>query len=77
MVGISVDEAGPKVVAKLVKKVKINYPVLMADRKVTRKFGGIGGIPTSFLVNKKGQVVKRYTGYIPEKLLERDIKSIL
>ena len=77
VIGLSLDEKGPSIVARLVDKEKINYPVLMADSRTAREFGGIAGIPTSFLVNKKGQVVKRYPGYVPHTLLEKDIKSVL
>ncbi len=77
VVGLSVDEGGPKVVAKLVEKEGINYPVLMADRATANDFGGIAGIPTSFLINRKGHVVKRYPGYVPHALLVKDIESIL
>ncbi len=77
VIGLSVDEGGPKVVAQLVEQEKINYPVLMANRKTAKGFGGIAGIPTSFLVNAKGNVVKKYPGFVPHDLLERDIKAIL
>ena len=77
VVALSVDEKGPKVVAKMVEEEAINYPVLMAERTTPKKFGGIIGIPTSFLVNKAGHVVKKYPGYIPQPLLEKDIKSVL
>ena len=77
VVGLSVDEGGPKVVAKLIKKEAINYPVLMANRAIANDFGGIAGIPTAFLINRKGNVVKRYPGYVPHELLVRDIESVL
>ncbi len=77
VIGLSVDEGGPKVVARLVEQEKINYPVLMADRATARAFGGIAGIPTSFLVNRKGHVVKKYPGYVPHGLLARDVEEIL
>ena len=77
VLALSVDEGGPKIVAKLVKQEKINYPVLMATRATAADFGGIAGIPTSFLVNRQGHVVKKYPGFIPHKLLERDIKEFL
>ena len=76
VIGLSVDD-GKKVVAKMMKKEKINYPILMSKGKTARDFGGIVGIPISFLVNKQGIIVKRYTGYIPKSLLEKDIKNIL
>lgn len=77
VIGLSVDEGGPRIVAKLVTAEKITYPVLMAKSSTTRAFGGIAGIPTSFLINKKGEVVKKYPGYVPHALLEKDIKSVL
>ncbi len=77
VVALSVDEGGPGTVARLVKKTGINYQVLMADQQTTRSFGGVAAIPTSFLVNKKGHVVKKYPGFATHGLLERDIESVL
>jgi peroxiredoxin len=77
VIGLSVDEGGPSVVAKLVEKRSITYPVLMADETTARGFGGVAGIPTSFLVNKEGNVVKKYPGYVPHTVLENDIKQIM
>ena len=77
VVAISVDSDGKKVVQKLVKKEKINYPVLMADRKITQGFGGVYGIPTSFLVNSRGTVVKKYPGYVAHSVLSRDISQVM
>jgi len=77
VIGISVDQGGDKLVKKLVEKRSINYPVMMADGPIVRKFGGIRGIPISFLINKKGNVVKTYPGYVPHILLENDIKRIM
>lgn len=77
VVALSVDQKGKTVVKRMVEKKNINYPVMMADSSVTRDFGGVYGIPTSFLVNKKGNVVKKYTGYIPHSVLVKDIKQVL
>lgn len=77
VVGLSVDQGGPDVVAKLVENRSINYPVLMADETTARNFGGVAGIPTSFLVNKEGNVVKKYPGYVPHAILEKDIKTLM
>ncbi|MBU0664108.1 MAG: TlpA family protein disulfide reductase [Proteobacteria bacterium] len=77
VVGLSVDQGGPSIVAKLVASRSINYPVLMADETTARNFGGIAGIPTSFLINKEGNVVKKYPGYVPHAILEKDIKTLM
>jgi thiol-disulfide isomerase/thioredoxin len=77
VIGLSMDEKGASVVVKLIEKESINYPVLMAGSKTARDFGGVVGVPTSFLINRKGEVVKRYPGYVPHSLLEKDIISLL
>ncbi|MGA7278913.1 MAG: TlpA disulfide reductase family protein [Desulfocapsaceae bacterium] len=76
VVGISVDQE-KGVVQKLVSSKDINYPVMMADKEVTRDFDGVYGIPTSFLVNNNGNVVKRYSGYVPHSVLVRDLEKII
>ncbi len=77
VVGMSVDQQGSAFVAKFIEKKAINYPVLLAESKTTNDFGGIYGIPVAFLVNKSGNVVKKYTGYINHTVLEKDIRSLL
>lgn len=77
VIGMSVDQQGSALVAKFIEKKAINYPVLLAESKTTNDFGGIYGIPVAFLVNKTGNVVKKYTGYINHTVLEKDIRSLL
>ncbi len=77
VIGLSVDQQGPKVVKKFMKKKSIGYPVLMAEAQTTSDFGGVYGIPVAFLVNKSGNVVKKYTGYVQHEILEKDVRSLL
>lgn len=77
VIGMSVDQQEPSIIAKFVEKRAINYPVLLAESKTTMDFGGIYGIPVAFLVNKAGNVVKKYTGYVDHAILEKDIRSLL
>jgi thiol-disulfide isomerase/thioredoxin len=77
VIGLSVDEGGARVVGKLVMKMGINYPVVMADRGTITGFGGVYGIPVSFLVNQNGNIVKKYVGYVPHSVLANDIKTVL
>ena len=77
VVAISVDQVESDVVAAFVKEKGINYPVLMATDAVLRGFGGVYGLPTSFMVNRDGKVVKRYTGYVDHSVFVKDIKQML
>ena len=77
VVALSVDEGGTAAVARLVEQAGITHPVLMADSATTRDFGNVVAVPTSFLVNRSGHVVKKYPGPMPRTLLERDIAAVL
>lgn len=76
VIGISLDESSSKIVVKFIKKMKITYPVAMADDTVNRDFGGVIGIPSSFLIDQEGNVAKRYDGYAPYDLLKKDINTL-
>lgn len=77
VIGLSVDRGGTDAVRKMVKKNKINYPVLLSEPEVISGFGRISFIPTSFLINRNREIVKKYRGYIPYQELKRDITPLL
>ena len=77
VVAFSVDEGDLAPLYNLIDKFGINYPVLLAEHAITRSFGGVTGIPASFIVNGKGEIVKKFLGYVSHDFLEEDIKSML
>jgi thiol-disulfide isomerase/thioredoxin len=77
VVAFSVDEGDTAPLVKIIDKFGINYPVLLEDPVVTRSFGGVTGIPVTFLVNRKGEIVKKYLGYVGYDPLEEEIKNML
>ncbi len=77
VIALSVDQGSVSTVARFVERNQINYPVLLAESKTAMDFGGVYGIPVAFLVNKSGNVVKKYTGYVGYKALNKDIQSLL
>ena len=77
VLAFSVDEGDLSPLEKLIDRYDINYPVLLAEPAVTRSFGGVTGIPVTFLVNRQGQIVKKYLGYVGHDLLEDEIKTLL
>jgi len=77
VVAFSMDEGDPAPLKKMIEKYGINYPVLLAEPAVERGFGGVTGIPVTFLVNRKGEIVKKYLGYVEHEDLEEEIKKML
>jgi peroxiredoxin len=60
---------------QFVAKRKINFPVAMADEDLVYDSYAVRMIPTIFVINKKGILVDRFTGYTAKT--ERDLESTI
>jgi cytochrome c biogenesis protein CcmG/thiol:disulfide interchange protein DsbE len=49
----------------------------MGDPQLAESFGGVLGLPLSYLIDSQGRVVARYQGDADLKQLELQIKSLL
>ncbi|MCK7518816.1 MAG: TlpA family protein disulfide reductase, partial [Ignavibacteriales bacterium] len=57
IIGISLDgEKTIKDVPGFVKSYAINYPIVYGNEKVVNDYGGIEGIPTAFVVDKRSAI---------------------
>ncbi len=77
MIGLAVGQQGLVAVQNFIKDYGINYPVAIAPRSVLMDYGPIRGIPTTFLLDKKGEIVKKYVGYRQKEIFENDILTLL
>ncbi len=76
IVGLSVDE-DIAALKQYMADQKINYPIAMADEAVQQNLGGIEGYPTTFIIDRKGQVVLKKIGGAPHEAIEAAIKRHL
>ena len=77
IIALAVDVEDRMELKNLIEKQKINYQVLLADEEVKEDFGGISILPTMFLVDQKGKILKKYLGHIERDSLIRDIRQTL
>lgn len=79
VVGMTVRSGWASDIKPDAQKLKMTYPVVVGNDDVEKGFGGIWGFPTTFLVNRKGQIYKTYTGTTPQKQaqIEADIQKLL
>jgi peroxiredoxin len=77
VLGISMDRGGPTRVASFVQKSEINYPVVMGDAKISAAYGDIQVLPTTFIIDRKGNVVDGLIGAADRAGLEAKIKPVL
>jgi thiol-disulfide isomerase/thioredoxin len=76
-VGISLDEGGWKDVAPFVKRMSLTYPIVLGDGAVVRAYGGVDAIPTTYIVDRKGNIVTKHIGYMSKEDFEKNIKAVL
>jgi len=79
IVGLSVDAGGAHDVRTYAQdnKINFNYPVLIANEQTANAYGGVVGIPTTFVIDRKGKIVKRFVGYTPASEFEETIRPLL
>ena len=77
IVGVSMDEAGPGVVKTFSDKFGVNYPMVMGDEKMVAAFGGIEALPTTFLIDRNGQIRDRKVGAEPTEEYSKKILALL
>ncbi len=77
VIGISVGEdAGT--VKSFAKSNGMSYPIAVSsDGQTEQAYGGIRGIPTTFLIDKQGRIAQKYVGYHDKASLETEIKKLL
>lgn len=77
IVGISLDSDGWESVKPFVNKYGISYPVVLGNRATIQNYGGITAIPTTFIVDRKGNVAVRHVGYMSKSDFLRQVKQLL
>src|SRR5215469_6919006 len=81
IIGFSLDSGSPESVnafiRRFVQQHGINYPVVIAAPDLQNKFGGILGLPTTFLLDDHGRVVQKHVGVVNPGLYEAEIRVLL
>ena len=76
VIGISMDD-DRALARRVVGRLKIEYPVAMGDERLGARYGGVLGLPLTFLIDRKGVVRARFEGETDAKGIEDELKSLL
>ena len=76
VLGISMDD-DPALAHRLAAKLRLNYPVAMGDEKLGELYGGVLGLPLTYLIDRKGIVRARFQGDTDLKTIEKQLKALL
>jgi cytochrome c biogenesis protein CcmG/thiol:disulfide interchange protein DsbE len=76
IVGVSLDEAPTDFVRQFAREHGVNYPIVMVTPELQRAFPGVFALPTSFVLDRDGRVVKRHVGLVSIDIYEREVRAL-
>ena len=66
-----------RAIARFVQETHIPYPVLIDADSISRPYGGLDDLPTSFFVDRDGTVIAAQVGLTSKDEIERNIKKAM
>jgi peroxiredoxin len=77
IVGLSTEQDRESEVVSFALSHSISYPISIADPDIISNYGPIDAIPTTFIINKDGDIVYKHVGGMSSSQLENIIKPLL
>jgi thiol-disulfide isomerase/thioredoxin len=76
IIGVSMDDS-PEPVRPFYQRFHMNYPVVMGTAKTGELYGGILGLPISFLIGRDGRIYSKHIGATEASVFEREITHLI
>ena len=77
VVGVSLDQEGAPFVQKFVRQHGISYPVVLGSREVIADYDGVDALPTTFIIDREGKIVKGHRGFTSPETFAAEIAPLL
>ncbi len=77
VLGLATDAGSVAPIRAFLQERDITYPVARATAALERAFGGVGGIPTTFVLDRSGTVRYRVVGYFVPQALGAAVTRLL
>ena len=75
VLGVSMDDSEPPV-REFQQQFKMNYPVAVGTSKLADQYGGILGLPITFVLDRQGRIVSRHIGATNPSVFEAEIQKL-
>lgn len=72
VIGIGLDDK--ERLADFSREYNINYDILVGTQDIAKRYG-VKGIPTTYIIDKKGRIVKKFVGYMQG--MEKELKKYI
>ena len=78
IVGISMDDSSQSAdVVNFYKELQMNYPVALGNDRLGELYGGVIGLPTTFMIGRDGRIYAKHVGATGMDVFEAEIKQLL
>jgi thiol-disulfide isomerase/thioredoxin len=71
VIGVAVMYGSRKEVTDVLGKLPVSYPIVFGNEDTAGDFGGLDGMPTSFLYSPAGKLVGHHQGILTQSEVER------
>jgi cytochrome c-type biogenesis protein len=76
VIGVATRDS-PDAVAKFYQQFHLNYPVALGNDALSAQYGGLIGLPTSFVIGRDGRIYSEHTGTTGKDVFEGEIEQLL
>jgi cytochrome c biogenesis protein CcmG/thiol:disulfide interchange protein DsbE len=76
VIGLSMDD-DDKPVHSFYQRFGMNYPVALATPTIAGQYGGILGLPITFVIDPSGHIVARHIGATNVAVIETEVQKLL
>lgn len=77
-VGVALErDAGPEKVQAFAEKMNINYPIGLGNGRIAQKYGGVRGLPKTFIIGPEGEIRGHIPGMVTESMLRPGLEKLL
>ena len=77
IIGVSLDAEGESIVKPFIEKMNVPYPIVIDDGSIVDAFGGVPGLPTTFLIDQDAQIINRFIGLFPAEEMRLPLRDML
>ena len=62
---------------RFARKIGVQYPLAVAAEDLKQKFGGVDGLPTTLIYDRKGELRQKIIGFEYTGVVESEVKALL
>lgn len=70
VLGLAFDESPLETIRSFAGRHRVNFPIVVGTPETAEAFGGIVGLPTTFVANRQGQILEAHVGFATQELIE-------